>query len=324
MAGKLIPAVNMMRDGILFLAGGGKRSPSQVAGDIANIEYGEAAKPIIDRKRQLANQRAGELSTTSSRFNNMTPEEQDIVRRKRAQNEAEDKSLSDQLKGLEAARDAKIEATKPQVPKAPGSSASDPSKWSVSGAVPGAGAGLDLSKDKALRDELAKTDRMLGLPAGTSAAQMQQESGFNPNARSNKGAMGLAQVMPKTLLELERRFGRKLNPYDPKDAVLIQRELMRENMAKFGNVKDALSAYNGGWDPSRWRNSETSAYAPKILRNASSFATPLPEDAPKQAESKPQKVTFEHQITLNDKNGVPIAPASTVSKTVRAPAPFGA
>jgi hypothetical protein len=40
---------------------------------------------------------------------------------------------------------------------------------------------------------------------------------------------------------------------------------MKENMGRFGNVPDALRAYNGGWNTAKWGNPETAAYAAKVL-----------------------------------------------------------
>lgn len=147
--------------------------------------------------------------------------------------------------------------------------------------------------------QLLETDRELGMPLGTSARQIMKESSFNPNAVSKKGAMGLAQVMPKTLAEIERRLGRKLNPMDPNDAVLIHREVMRENLAHFGNVPDALKAYNGGWDRSKWGNAETSAYTDGIV------STPLPGGHATSPTSRGanQTVSIEGTFTLQDRSG---------------------
>lgn len=112
---------------------------------------------------------------------------------------------------------------------------------------------------------LAETDRMLGLPAGTSERQIWQESRFNPNARSGKDARGLAQVLPRTARNISRKVGRNLDPYNPQDALLLHREVMRENMGRFGNSTDALRAYNGGWNPRNWNNPETRDYIDKIV-----------------------------------------------------------
>ena len=119
---------------------------------------------------------------------------------------------------------------------------------------------LDFDRDA----YLAQTDSELGLPAGWSSAQIQVESGGNANAVSRRGAMGLAQVMPDTLRTISQRAGRPLDPYSEADSLYIHREVMRENLGKFGNADDAARAYNGGWDRSRWGNQETSEYVGKI------------------------------------------------------------
>lgn len=115
-----------------------------------------------------------------------------------------------------------------------------------------------------LKGALSQTDKMLGLPDGFSAAQIKVESGGDPNAVSPKGAMGLAQVIPDTLKAVSQRLGRNLDPMNPADAVLIHREVMRENLQKFGTPDKALMAYNGGWDPARWNNPETQGYVQKV------------------------------------------------------------
>src|SRR3990167_6279824 len=56
---------------------------------------------------------------------------------------------------------------------------------------------------------------------------------------------------------------------------------MGENLRKFGNVPDALRAYNSGWEPAKWSNTETVDYVQKIL--------PTPKvawDKPPEKESK--------------------------------------
>jgi hypothetical protein len=115
-----------------------------------------------------------------------------------------------------------------------------------------------------LKGALSQTDKMLGLPDGFSAAQIKVESGGNPQAVSPAGALGLAQVMRATLKAVSQRLGRELDPMNPADAVQIHREVMRENLQKFGTPDKALMAYNGGWDQARWNNPETRAYVGKV------------------------------------------------------------
>lgn len=109
---------------------------------------------------------------------------------------------------------------------------------------------------------LTETDKLLGAPGGTSAAQIQAESGNDPDAVSPKGARGLAQLMPETQRELEKRMGRRI--VTRMDQLEAHRLLMQENVQTFGNVPDALRAYNAGPKRSKWGNPETAAYVGRV------------------------------------------------------------
>jgi soluble lytic murein transglycosylase-like protein len=77
--------------------------------------------------------------------------------------------------------------------------------------------------------------------AGLLAAQLQQESGFNPRSRSSAGALGIAQFIPATA----RLYGLR-DPFDPASAIDAQAHLMHDLLRRFGSVPLALAAYNAG------------------------------------------------------------------------------
>jgi soluble lytic murein transglycosylase-like protein len=66
------------------------------------------------------------------------------------------------------------------------------------------------------------------------------ESNFRPTARSSKGAIGLAQLMPQTA----RQLG--VNPHDPGQNLDGGARYLAQQYRKFGDWRLALAAYNAG------------------------------------------------------------------------------
>jgi soluble lytic murein transglycosylase-like protein len=80
------------------------------------------------------------------------------------------------------------------------------------------------------------------LPSDLVRAVIQAESGFNSNAVSPKGAMGLMQLMPATATE----YG-VTNPFHPEQNIRAGVAYLRRLMDRYdSNVSLALAAYNAG------------------------------------------------------------------------------
>jgi len=93
-------------------------------------------------------------------------------------------------------------------------------------------------------------------------AMAQTESGGHPNGPNSKaGAIGLMQIMPDTAMRLG------IDPHDPVQSIYGAARILSENLDRYKNLKDALSAYNGGTDRSKWGNPETMAYPGAVAAN---------------------------------------------------------
>jgi len=98
-------------------------------------------------------------------------------------------------------------------------------------------------------------------------AVMQVESGYNASARSDKGAMGLMQLMPATASDLQIS-----DPYDAAENVRAGTAYLRKMLDQFdGNLEYALAGYNAGPDAVvRYGGippyPETRAYVEHVLR----------------------------------------------------------
>ena len=90
---------------------------------------------------------------------------------------------------------------------------------------------LNMAKDAAQRH---------GIPVDLFLRLVQQESGWNPNAVSHKGAMGLAQLMPGTAAKL------RVDPKDPAQNLEGGARYLKQQFKTFGSWRLALAAYNAG------------------------------------------------------------------------------
>jgi soluble lytic murein transglycosylase-like protein len=89
-------------------------------------------------------------------------------------------------------------------------------------------------------------------------AQIQQESGYNPNAVSSAGCIGIAQICDNV----------PINKWDPFASLQYMAQRMAGAYQKYGNWEDALNSYNGGDSPQGVKNGAATGYGAKILAAA--------------------------------------------------------
>jgi peptidoglycan DL-endopeptidase CwlO len=118
-----------------------------------------------------------------------------------------------------------------------------------------------------LRPALLAASRADELPVTLLAAQIEAESGFDPNAVSEAGALGLAQFMPGTWSGSWNPW-RGESPLDPAAAIHAQARYLRRLVDRAdGDLGRALAAYHDGWSGSSgstW-SPGTRAYVATIL-----------------------------------------------------------
>jgi soluble lytic murein transglycosylase-like protein len=120
------------------------------------------------------------------------------------------------------------------------------------------------SSGQAWATEIDRAGNDAGLDPRLLAAMVWQESGFRPDAVSQSGAIGLAQLMPGTAAGLE------VDPWDPVQNLEGGARYLAWTIEEFGSVELGLAAYNAG--PGRVREAggipniaETQAYVPRVL-----------------------------------------------------------
>ena len=116
-----------------------------------------------------------------------------------------------------------------------------------------------------IKTTIAKHAIEMGVDPAIALSIARTESGFNHNARSSHGAVGVFQLMPSTA----RRIG--VNPYSLNDNIRGGIMYYKSMYKMFGSVELALAAYNAGpGNVKRYNNAippfaETRRFVSKIM-----------------------------------------------------------
>ncbi len=117
-----------------------------------------------------------------------------------------------------------------------------------------------------IKATIAKHAIEMGVDPAIALSIARTESGFNHNARSNHGAVGVFQLMPSTA----KRMG--LNPYSLNDNIKGGIMYYKSMYKMFGSVELALAAYNAGPGNVKRYNAvppyaETKRFVSKIMKD---------------------------------------------------------
>ncbi len=126
---------------------------------------------------------------------------------------------------------------------------------------------VDANPEPTLNEVVSAASDKHNIDADLINSVIHAESGFNPKARSVKGAQGLMQLMPETATQLG-----VTDAYNPTANVNGGTQYLRELLEKYnGDLIKALAAYNAGPGRVQQYNGvppyrETRAYVARIVR----------------------------------------------------------
>ncbi|CCJ07301.1 Lytic transglycosylase catalytic region [Methylocystis sp. SC2] len=92
---------------------------------------------------------------------------------------------------------------------------------------------------------IQEASRRFHVPPDWIRAVMRAESNGDAKSVSEKGAIGLMQVMPKTYAELQAKLSLGPDPFDPHDNIVAGAAYLAEMFDRYGEI-GVLAAYNAG------------------------------------------------------------------------------
>lgn len=164
----------------------------------------------------------------------------------------------------------------------------------------------DINTVKAM---IAKQAIEMGVEPAMALSIARTESGFNHNARSRHGAVGVFQLMPSTA----RRMG--LNPYSLSDNIKGGIMYYKSMYKMFGSVELALAAYNAGPGNVKRYNktvppfAETKNFVSKIMKDYNHLKA-NPDNVIKAAKAASAQKPAAAQKVAVTKKPVTVQPAA--------------
>jgi len=121
-------------------------------------------------------------------------------------------------------------------------------------------------------EAVSESSRRYDVPPETILAVIRIESGFDVNATSDAGAVGLMQLLPSTAEEVARElrlpFEGSEQLRDPALNIRLGTHYLTKLLNRFDDLSQALAAYNEGPEKVADRAPGTSDYARRVLQYA--------------------------------------------------------
>lgn len=98
-------------------------------------------------------------------------------------------------------------------------------------------------------DEIQKYCEEYGVPESLMYAVIHTESGYDKDAKSSAGALGLTQITPETFSWLQTKTGEKYSDndlYTPEISIKYGTLFYSMLLDEFGDTKTAVAAYHAG------------------------------------------------------------------------------
>jgi soluble lytic murein transglycosylase-like protein len=114
-----------------------------------------------------------------------------------------------------------------------------------------------------------------GIPVAVITGQIAVESAGNTQAVGSSGERGLLQVMPDALTDVNQRYGLGYSFDDlftPEYGMEAGVAYLKIQLDAFGDIRDALRAYNAGPGNARKYSNAGSGYADKVLSASNQVA----------------------------------------------------